>query len=173
MADSVFQSTHSVRSATCQCTYPQCGFHNFNPRTPCGVRLNAPFSTGACFLFQSTHSVRSATGDTTTVYPVTNISIHALRAECDRHTERHLPARLYFNPRTPCGVRLAKQACLTAVDIFQSTHSVRSATRRQEQRKKQSRFQSTHSVRSATEKAKEALRVSQISIHALRAECDR
>ena len=58
--------------------------YNFNPRTPCGVRPGAYFSTMG----------------------FNTISIHALRAECDRLCRRlRLPA-LHFNPRTPCGVRL-------------------------------------------------------------------
>ncbi len=57
---------------------------HFNPRTPCGVR---PFITSlsACLtLFQSTHPLRGATVASTS-------------------TE---VASWYFNPRTPCGVRL-------------------------------------------------------------------
>ena len=58
---------------------------NFNPRTPCGVRLmNYIFKTMAT-IFQSTHPVRGATPGRPT---------------------HHQPNR-YFNPRTPCGVRPA------------------------------------------------------------------
>ena len=58
----------------------------------------------------------------------TEVSIHALLAECDflalltiHHDER-------FNPRTPCGVRPVYREDLAQKDLFQSTHSLRSAT---------------------------------------------
>nr|DAL07605.1 MAG TPA: hypothetical protein [Caudoviricetes sp.] len=55
-----------------------------------------------------------------------------------------------FNPRTPCGVRLAKIHGHGIDMEFQSTHSMRSATRQLEARKNGTR----------------------VSIHALHAECD-
>ena len=47
---------------------------------------------------------------------------------------RHFEASLIFsltcfNPRTPCGVRRFPRISLTASNLFQSTHSLRSATR--------------------------------------------
>ena len=59
-------------------------YHDFNPRTPCGVRPGRTVTVSGFVLFQSTHPLRGATG-----------SLH--------------PVYLYtydFNPRTPCGVRL-------------------------------------------------------------------
>ena len=56
---------------------------NFNPRTPCGVRLPV---------------CRLVIND-----PL--ISIHALHAECDFNVKRIFHGLVYFNPRTPCGVR--------------------------------------------------------------------
>ncbi len=123
-----FQSTHSVRSATRR------------------------WKTALNFtMFQSTHSVRSATNWAAGVRPVFEVSIHALRAECDADLMAHagllafqsthsvrsatkmsIPpqgARCRFNPRTPCGVRLGVVA--------------------------------------------EFIRLCLVSIHALRAECDR
>ena len=101
----MFQSTHSLRSATlarapAQRTCPvsihallaecdprrqswQDPLPGFNPRTPCGVRQELPPLQG--------HS----TG---------------------------------FNPRTPCGVRHQAHQVLLAFLRFQSTHSLRSAT---------------------------------------------
>ena len=81
---------------------------NFNPRTPCGVRRKR----------QPIQSLRQ------------QISIHALHAECDdelssltklnlafqsTHSMRSatttatwlISIDFYFNPRTPCGVRLS------------------------------------------------------------------
>ena len=101
----MFQSTHSLRSATngyhivttknvvsihallAECDYqratPPHTSQSFNPRTPCGVR-------------------------------------HARRCyhpQCKR-----------FNPRTPCGVRPLRAMQCRACVRFQSTHSLRSAT---------------------------------------------
>ncbi len=55
-----------------------------------------------------------------------------------------------FNPRTPCGVR-------PSIYIFNSFHFV---------------FQSTHSLRSATQAPASSFRYKTVSIHALLAECD-
>ena len=101
-----FQSTHSLRSATsdlaraldsgkvsihallAECDTPwQCGLSGrrcFNPRTPCGVRQGILlYSFGIFWLFQSTHSLRSATGGKWLFALSTDVSIHALLAECD------------------------------------------------------------------------------------------
>ena len=56
---------------------------NFNPRTPCGVRL------------------RSGILDLRT----SRISIHAPRVGCDPRWRSSIFQRANFNPRTPCGVR--------------------------------------------------------------------
>ena len=78
-----FQSTHSLRSATCggfdfaaggdvsiHALLAECdgetpsgagGIQGFNPRTPCGVRLNFVNYLADAQEFQSTHSLRSAT----------------------------------------------------------------------------------------------------------------
>ena len=103
----VFQSTHSLRSATSSSLTVSTSPDGFNPRTPCGVRLSAFSSTFNPYRFQSTHSLRSATRGTQpkernkTMFQSThslrsatrdlaaavdggNVSIHALLAECDR-----------------------------------------------------------------------------------------
>ena len=56
------------------------------------------------------------------------VSIHALLAECDHQPGWGNDDGTCFNPRTPCGVR--QSLGLGAVDhgLFQSTHSLRSAT---------------------------------------------
>ena len=100
----------------------------FNPRTPCGVRLLIYQVKDGCCTFQSTHPVRGATGGFSEDVIREIISIHAPRAGCDRrpcpsggrphefqstHPVRGAtcfgadgPERMvYFNPRTPCGVR--------------------------------------------------------------------
>ena len=68
---------------------------DFNPRTPCGVRLvNSVFD--ATKPFQSTHPVRGAT--------ITDMSDNANKMD--------------FNPRTPCGVRLCRICLSRALSNF-------------------------------------------------------
>ena len=80
----IFQSTHPLRGATKHATQRNKTNKDFNPRTPCGVRL-------WLYLRRWLRSL---------------ISIHAPLAGCD---QLRLTTRLgtkNFNPRTPCGVRL-------------------------------------------------------------------
>ena len=168
----VFQSTHSLRSATgafnfwnnktivsihallaeCDSKSSVAGktLSGFNPRTPCGVRRNNPQTTKHYIKFQSTHSLRSATEQPPEMRTLYKVSIHALLAECDLTPAE---AEIYgagFNPRTPCGVRRIHIASTRAHAMFQSTHSLRSAT---------------------GSKASLIIRC-RVSIHALLAECD-
>ena len=78
------------------------------------------------------------------------VSIHALLAECDLSPQGRVGRHGGFNPRTPCGVRLSPQGRA-------GRHGV---------------FQSTHSLRSATVTAVWAIHPTGVSIHALLAECD-
>ena len=105
----VFQSTHPVRGATFQGPAADCGQRDFNPRTPCGVRL----------IFSQRKSTHFA------------ISIHAPRAGCDSLSGLCLYLGIsHFNPRTPCGVRRVVHQTDHETDEFQSTHPVRGATGR-------------------------------------------
>ena len=79
-----------------------------------------------------------------------NVSIHALLAECDFVVLQNAICPHCFNPRTPCGVRQQGENALSYIKLFQSTHSLRSATGLHCQR-----FQ-----------------YQMVSIHALLAECD-
>ena len=78
---------------------------NFNPRTPCGVRLTGILFLLIFIVFQSTHPLRGATLfcllDGYDYY----ISIHAPLAGCDRLCRGNSYREMNFNPRTPCGVR--------------------------------------------------------------------
>ena len=100
-----FQSTHPLRGATKALENHQKGeiisIHaplagcdplrimlrtrpsNFNPRTPCGVRLIDWRSSPSLFLFQSTHPLRGATCCRECYLRAKNISIHAPLAGCD------------------------------------------------------------------------------------------
>ena len=146
-----FQSTHSLRSATfceemglpmydvsihallaeCDNTLPDGPLlpPSFNPRTPCGVRPEYSRVPSPVPRFQSTHSLRSATRNGAGVCNRFDVSIHALLAECD-HAKRFLAnCGVSFNPRTPCGVRQPTLRNIPFPLQFQSTHSLRSATR--------------------------------------------
>ena len=145
-----FQSTHSLRSATSilerfspdqrvsiHALLAECDNLRefiflmklrFNPRTPCGVRQDMPFSALIIVEFQSTHSLRSATCSPEAIRIQHDVSIHALLAECDTSNEQSSCSQHRFNPRTPCGVRLSQMFQFFIKFRFQSTHSLRSAT---------------------------------------------
>ena len=61
LPDIKFQSTHSLRSATGDVFIVPRLFQSFNPRTPCGVRRGCLSLGPGGIRFQSTHSLRSAT----------------------------------------------------------------------------------------------------------------
>ncbi len=79
--------------------------------------------------FQSTHSLRSATDLDTLKRLIPAVSIHALLAECDQMGTCLGTVGACFNPRTPCGVRQRGHCDICETYKFQSTHSLRSATR--------------------------------------------
>ena len=100
-----FQSTHSLRSATCfsgiRKTCRKVSIHALLAECD-SLRMKQLVDVLA---FQSTHSLRSATRSDGSPHPDHVVSIHALLAECDRLPgPLPHPARC-FNPRTPCGVR--------------------------------------------------------------------
>ena len=100
------------------------------------------------------------------------VSIHALLAECDSGAIVAVRCIPGFNPRTPCGVRPGGGGTSPATKMFQSTHSLRSATFPMVDGQIIGRFQSTHSLRSATSVMPLMSISSPVSIHALLAECD-
>ena len=105
------------------------GIPNFNPRTPCRVRLKK-----AGFISQSKGHfnprtpcrVRPRRADQQNGRNV--ISIHAPLAGCDRTRRRCPTLSDHFNPRTPCRVRPAATSMRFAVPTFQSTHPLQGAT---------------------------------------------
>ena len=147
--DREFQSTHPVWGATCgyirvevvrdiSIHAPRVGCDemaqvssippgNFNPRTPCGVRLEPPLFFGGWIGFQSTHPVWGATEPPARVaegegfqstHPVWGatgqegglaLSTRFQSTHPVWGATRHPPLcslfRTHFNPRTPCGVR--------------------------------------------------------------------
>ena len=122
--------------------------------------------------FQSTHSLRSATNDDFSLVAFGEVSIHALLAECDRRNNSTNNITMGFNPRTPCGVRPGSMIVSVSPVGFQSTHSLRSAT------KTPSYFVyddyvSIHALLAECDYTQPACPPrSGVSIHALLAECD-
>ena len=102
-----FQSTRPMRGATSKNRLHAVQVYHFNPRAPCGAR---PISTvmGTCsVLFQSTRPMRGATTDERQGQRHQQISIHAPHAGRDLLPAMFLVLVLHFNPRAPCGARLA------------------------------------------------------------------
>ena len=82
----IFQSTHPARGATL---------------------INQ--SPSICFQFQSTHPARGATERFARRMWTSEISIHAPREGCDNSYKSAVLNCVYFNPRTPRGVRLYRR----------------------------------------------------------------
>ncbi len=100
------------------------------------------------------------------------VSIHALLAECDRCRLRPKHPHRSFNPRTPCGVRPAAAVGNGWATVFQSTHSLRSATPCL-LRFERDRNVSIHALLAECDgKLSGFAGIQPVSIHALLAECD-
>ena len=123
----------------------------FNPRAPCGARLSLspPWRTSK---FISTHAPLAGRDLTSLFAPdIVSISTHAPLAGRDeikqlgykprrtfqptrplrgatRATEALRMCELYFNPRAPCGARLAGQHLVGRTAVFQPTRPLRGAT---------------------------------------------
>ena len=145
-----FQSTHSLRSATSirSRLLSLCVVSIHALLAECDqIRVQ---DIPGIRPFQSTHSLRSATRQCHSSHLPTCVSIHALLAECDNSSPLKRYATLRFNPRTPCGVRRTTKRNTKTIEsfnprtpcgvrpefyllnieifLFQSTHSLRSAT---------------------------------------------
>ena len=122
-----FQSTRPLRGATSQTRLMGLTILDFNPRAPCGARLERCLKQWALKTFQSTRPLRGATSLGRSGQWHRRISIHAPLAGRDRQAEEHgkdlaisihaplagrdscarsTPGRIaHFNPRAPCGAR--------------------------------------------------------------------
>ena len=78
--------------------------------------------------FQSTHPAWGATPTTKRHRIVFDISIHAPRVGCDPVTSSWPASFIYFNPRTPRGVRPRRLISYARTLRFQSTHPAWGAT---------------------------------------------
>ena len=65
-------------------------------------------------------------------------------------SSRGLTARIYFNPRAPCGARLTQDDPGKIADLFQSTRPMRGATHQWLIATGEAEFQSTRPMRGAT-----------------------
>ncbi len=128
MRVNLFQPTHPLRGATVDINLFLRGFtisthaplagcdletapfeltiEDFNPRTPCGVRLWIRANMTNSLAFQPTHPLRGAT----------------------RYVLGARKVMIYFNPRTPCGVRRQYEGEFRGDYEFQPTHPLRGAT---------------------------------------------
>ena len=83
----------------------------FYPRTPCGVRLESLYTSGATIIFLSTYPVRGTTYLLGNKIYIGAISIHVPRAGYDPSRKTGAARQRNFYPRTPCGVRRSGQSC--------------------------------------------------------------
>ena len=92
---------------------------NFNPRTPGGVRRRRYNRFANYALFQSTHPGWGATFAGSNITDCQfHISIHAPRVGCDDDLLYHIARYLYFNPRTPGGVRLSDIPSISTLILY-------------------------------------------------------
>ena len=131
------------------CFWPQ--ICNFNPRSPCGERRFAGTRPGI----------------------PRHISIHALLAESDPRPPASVWNSLHFNPRSPCGER-HRTAWPTrpTTPHFNPRSPCGERPDIQASRSGSQKFQSTLSLRRATRYPGCPLGIPEISIHALLAESD-
>ena len=127
------------------------GYANFNPRTPCGVRLRGslPHPEGSYF------------------NPRTPCGVRQLQ-------RRSRINGCYFNPRTPCGVRQdSKRLFLRGYEISIHAPLAGCDPNREFMAVLGDQFQSTHPLRGATAALLYPYKDGSISIHAPLAGCDR
>ena len=150
-ARSGFQSTRPLRGATVRHTHrPRDDAISIHaPLAGCDQRIWREVE--ALSEFQSTHPLRGATRIMARMKNNVRISIHAPLAGCDTNSvlfktlpsafqsthplrgatcgkRKDIVITMYFNPRTPCGVRRLHLSSTLVMALFQSTHPLRGAT---------------------------------------------
>ena len=101
---------------------------DFDPRTPCGVRLFPVKQAVTVAAFQSTHPMRGATLDLCLSGLISQISIHAPHAGCDTCAQKYTYTGFAFQSTHPMRGATPFRRTSTAVFPFQSTHPMRGAT---------------------------------------------
>ena len=150
---------------------------------------------GDCEVFQSTQPKRAATTAGQCYDRVIRISIHAAQEGCDCTAILPSLPNLYFNPRSPRGLRPVSARMAGCFTLFQSTQPKRAATIAREKAGLTQKisihaaqegcdrtirtldctfpvFQSTQPKRAATEELTGAVKWVEISIHAAQEGCD-
>ena len=122
LMSSIFQPTRPLRGATSIVKFNNRFHVNFNPRAPCGARHQQHETYTETCQFQPTRPLRGATGLAGIYYRYGKISTHAPLAGRDPRPMMTIKIIKNFNPRAPCGARLAGfMHRLSAFDI--STHA--------------------------------------------------
>ena len=101
----VFQSTAPVWGPTVSTTAIIAHRGYFNPRPPCGGRLNITCPAAQPIRFQSTAPVWGPTTHFSRYLQGQKISIHGPRVGADNSFANFSAVKLNFNPRPPCGGR--------------------------------------------------------------------
>ena len=109
---------------------------DFNPRSPRGLRLSTEQAQLDPLEFQSTQPKRAATLDVKVIFPLVAISIHAAQEGCDPTAKPPATLPIYFNPRSPRGLRHPATAVYSRSTLFQSTQPKRAATSKRIRRRK-------------------------------------
>ena len=102
--------------------------YDFNPRPPCGGRLQGWRERYRRSQFQSTPPMRGATKELMERYGGSEISIHAPHAGGDILLKQTPATAGHFNPRPPCGGRRSLMWPVKLRAQFQSTPPMRGAT---------------------------------------------
>ena len=167
-----FQPTRPLRGATRTDRLDTSARSDFNPRAPCGARLNRPKSS-RCYIYFNPRAPCGARPDRRGcglcsrdfnprapcgARPIADyshqhenlISTHAPLAGRDaRRWRRQLPS-LHFNPRAPCGARPIRPDVLKKDVAFQPTRPLRGATASFYCNTNWCKFQPTRPLRGAT-----------------------
>ena len=117
-----------MRGATKPITKLNVSQANFNPRAPCGARPSFITPIPNTTEFQPTRPLRGATVRTNNQKHHGEISTHAPLAGRDGDILRRCLRSRNFNPRAPCGARLACLALIPFGERFQPTRPLRGAT---------------------------------------------
>ena len=124
------------------------------------------------FQFQLTHPMRGATLPCGIWLGKIIISTHAPHAGCDTADVPIVATAVYFNSRTPCGVRPCMVCRSLGLAEFQLTHPMRGATAARSAFFQSVTFQLTHPMRGATTLQCCVCSGAFISTHAPHAGCD-
>ena len=123
-----FQSTQPEWAATATTFLFYHAERNFNPRSPSGLRLDARVAKMVDIVI-SIHAARVGCDGTQMEHETEdNISIHAARVGCDHIKPGINNNHVYFNPRSPSGLRQHYFITYNQFVIFQSTQPEWAAT---------------------------------------------